>query len=462
MSNKAPNHTERTHHKYGMSKLNALDFCGGYRSKDEPSEASEEGTRLHEIMDRVAGRLKLRLAQKKPLDAVQELQDLLEGGDVFADEDQRYYLEFCCKELNVWLAKKPVRIENEIRVYINHPNGTELNHGHLDILIVFRNDVAALIDYKFGWIPVPPAIQNLQGLGYAAGCFQKFPALKKICSVFTQPKLHVTTRHLFDRSESFSMYQRVRGVIDNAERADKILRPGPYCDFCESLGTCTALVKSAHAAVVKYEGLPLPDIFDGAKIQTAEQAAVALYCVERLEALIENGGIKAKALEFAKAAGGRLEVPIGDGTNVVLEVRGRKAARSANSPALIAEALKDVLAPEQVLGCCDPSITKLEEVFADTLVEQRKKEAAEYLATAEREAAEADLSGHTVAAKTIRAEAKRIAKEIRVTKKAAYEIMADTLRSEGLLSAPAHLIEFLKVRLEKNITPTPAAEITNQ
>lgn len=418
----APAHTERQHHKYGMSKLNYLDACAGYTARGGTSQAAEDGTRLHEIMDKVVAELQTCAVIK----ANAALRSVLENETI--SEDEEFYLESCCKELDYWLAKPWVRIIREENVAILRPDGTELNNGYFDVAIFLSEENVVLFDWKFGWIPVPPAEGNLQGMGYSTAFLQKYPKLKTVGFVFVQPKLHKTTRAAYRREQLPEMYQRIRDVIARVENPEKTLRPGMYCDYCAVASTCTALLNPAAKAVAIHEGLPMPTTFTGLQINTPEEAARALYVLDRLEVLIQQSGLKERAKELARNNGGVLSSEVAPGQHVVVELRCRNAGRTVNSPALIADALKDVLTPEQVLSACDPKITRLEEIFADTLVTQRKAEADAVLA-----------AGGT----------KEQAKSIRITKKQAREILSSTLHAEGLLSAPGGQVEYLKVRVEK-------------
>lgn len=429
-------HASRKHHKFGMSKLNAYAACAGYESQEGTNKAAEDGTRLHEILDKLIVSLGLRSSHRS---LVAQLRKELEDGTVLADEDDISLLEFCAREVDKFLPKA-VEVHNELRVEILKPNGEPLNFGSLDLLMIFPNNVGLIDDYKFGWVPVPAAKSNLQGKGYALGAFQRFPRLDKIAVRFLQPKLGAVTTATFTRQQIPELYEEIHGVIARAQSGQEVtLRPNPYCDFCANAGTCTALVKSASAVVAKYDNLLLPDVFDGLHITTAEQAVAALYVIDRLDALLSRAGVRDKALEFAKAAGGTLSVPVGDQL-VTVSVHERKRSRSANSPALIAETLKDTLEPSQVLGCCDISITKLEEVFAEAYVEKSRKEA------------DAIIAGAENLAPVLRKEAAARAKEARSTKKNAHAVLNDVLRSEGLISAPEGVTEYLKLRVDKPST----------
>lgn len=425
-----------------MSKLPAYKACSGYESQEgETSQAAEDGTRLHEILDKLISDYKAS-TDKRPL--TDRLYEEFLAGQLSCDEDELHLLDFCTKNVDKFL-KSATEIDNEIRVTIFKPDGSELNYGSLDVRLDLGRGAALVIDYKFGWIPVEHARSNMQGKGYALGTLQECSQFQTVSVMFLQPKLNTVTTATFKREQMYEMYAEIEAIISAAQAANKTLRPNPYCDFCKhAAAPCTALVKTASAVVAKYDAPDIPDIFDGLTITKPEQALAAFYLLDRLETLISKGGIRQKALEMAQAAGGKLSAEIG-GKLLTLEVKHRKSARSANSPAMIADVLKDVLTPEQVLGCCDPSITKLEEVFSEEYVARAKAEADAVLQSAEKEAA--NLTDKKLASQLLK-QAKETAKSLRVTKKAAAEILNDTLRVEGLVTSGEGLVPYLKLKVE--------------
>lgn len=443
-----PPAVQQVHHKQGMSALNYLAACSGFENRGGTSQAAEDGDRLHDIMERVCGRLANGSHMSgMPAGATQSatlcLAVFLETATV--TEDEEFYLRFCCKELDFWLAKKPLSIHTEARVHIRNPDGSILNYGHYDLLILLTPETGVLFDYKFGWIPVPAAAHNWQGKGYAVGNFQERPALKKLGVVFIQPKLHKITRCSYNRADLFEMYLGVKVVVQNAQAAVKTLRPGPYCDYCAAAPVCKALLNDAQRAVAIHEGLPMPQSFVGLKIETAEEAARALYVLDRLEVLIEESGLKEKAKEFARCNDGKISCTLANGQIITAELKSRNAPRALNSPALIADVLKDVLTPEQVLSACDPKISRLEPIFADALTAKADAEASRLLHEAE---LASDACPDRKLAKAIVKAAQEQAKATRITKKAAAEILSSTLASEGLLSPGDGKVEYLKVRVE--------------
>lgn len=456
------------HHKYGMSTLNYLAACPGFTQRqNDDNEAAEDGTRLHEIMQKVIARILNPVIDPKNGDDIADWGKTMTASKALkwvvqretVTEDEETYLEFCCKELDRWLPKvdwhvtNPVRVEQ--RVYIHHPDGSELNYGHYDVLLFLSEDTAIKFDWKFGWIPVPSAENNWQGKGYAVGCFQEFPRLKKIGVVFVQPKLHRVTRTHYERSALYEMYREIKQVIEAAQAPRKRLGPGPYCDFCAVSSTCSALLNEAEKALAVYEGLPIPSGFAGLQINTAEDAAKAMYVLDRLQTLIDNAGhLKELAKQFARDNNGAIAAPLPDGKLITVELRQKNASRSARLPALIADTLKETLSPEQVLGCCDPKITALEEIFADAFVEKQSALSKSILDEAGGEAQRLEHSGDTKGAAQVRKRAKADAKAIRVTRKRAKEILNDTLLAEGLITRPDSKVEYLKMRIEKPVNTT--------
>lgn len=438
-------HTARTHHKYGMSKLQAYRSCAGYEGTDTTSAASEAGTRLHEFMEQVTEEM-----QKTKGKALATLGSLINESKILVDDSDRFYLEYCCKELDNYWPHKTKSVHSEIQVTVLNPDDSKLNSGYLDVAVMLSEEVAVIFDWKFGWIPVPTASDNMQGMGYALGVFIKFPRLQKIGVVFAQPKLHATTKFVYSRSDMSWMYSEIRKVIDDTKNPSKTLRLNPYCDFCKHNGSCIAQIGNASKAVVKYEALPLPDSFDGLQISTPQQGIAAMYIIERLEGLISKGNVRQRVLEMAKEAGGTLEAEIMPGVIGRVEVRSRKSNRVANSPALIAEQFEPHFGLERaqalVLSACEPSIGALESAFSDAYVEKCTEAANAILAAAEQQA---NACTDKKQAKAILNEAKAHAKEVKSTKKAAGEMMTDMLTSEGLITRSEAVIEYPKLQIEK-------------
>lgn len=407
----------RKHHKYGPSRLNYLDECAAFTSRSGTSEAAEEGTFLHDIMEKVLTQVK----KGRAATCLEQISGWVTKSFPELEEEQLVYLRFCSRRCDVFIAKKPNAIHTEISVSVKHPDGKELNHGFLDVLFVFK-DTGILQDFKFGGQPVKPASKNLQGFNYVLGCFQKFPFLNRIGAEFIQPKLNWVSSHLFQRKQTGEIYQRLKTVIDQAEfvqdnpkQAQQFMKPGGYCNYCALNGECAVLNNHRAVAVSKYHALPVPPAFSGLVLEKPEDFALARYYID----IIEQGfdGLKTRAFEVAKANGGELRCTLPNGEEVVYELASRSSNRVLGNAVEVAEALKDVVTEKEVLGAAELAITKLEPIVKTAMVDLAK------------------------------------ARGEKLTKKAAWEQAQATLEANGVLSRSDVKIEYLRQRKEvKQIT----------
>jgi hypothetical protein len=419
----SPTPAERVHHPFSPSKLHCLDECAAFLSHGETSDAAEQGTFLHGLMDAMIQHT-VKGAYKTTLEQVSAW--LLKKHELAEDEVD--FLRFCCKRVDLFLAKKPSQVLTEIQVAVTHPDGRPLNSGYLDVLYIF-GETGIVQDFKFGWIPVAPAHENLQGQNYVLGCFLKFSKLNRIGLELVQPKLNWITSAVFERSKMHDIYVRLSKIIEQAEyaaahpeEASRFMKPGNYCRFCQHAGKCTALSNYRAAAVSKFLGIPLPPSFKGLELTRPEDLCLARYWVDIIEQGVSE--IKSSAFMVAENNGGELRCTLPGGKEIVYTMQERSADRSLGSAPEVAEALKEICSPEEVLGAADLAIGKLEAIVKTSMVELAK------------------------------------ARGEKLTKKAAWEQVSSTLEALGLLTRPDNKIRFLKLQKEsvKQITLPPQSE----
>ena len=405
--------TTRTHHVYSPSRMNYLDDCAAFVSRPGTNEAAEQGTFLHSLMEKMITQV-VRGSAKTTLEQV---QDWVAPNHELSD-DEIAYLRFCCRRADVFLTRKPTKVYREIRVKAENADGSELNSGYLDVLYVF-GDIGIIQDFKFGWEPVRPAEDNLQGLNYALGCFCGFAGLNRIGVEFVQPKLNWVTSHIFERRQMSEMHARLKQVIiqveyvtKNPANAQQYMKPGHYCRYCDRAGTCALLANHRAIAASKYSGLPTPPSFKALELQKPEDFALARYWVDIIETGVKE--IKARAFEVAEANGGELRCTLPNGQEIVYAIAERSADRALGSAPEIADCLKEFVSPEEILGAAELAITKLEPIAKQAMVELAKE----------------------------RGE--------KLTKKAAWEQVEATLSAHGLLSRPDTKIRYLKQVKEAN------------
>jgi hypothetical protein len=403
----------RLHHKYSASKMNYLEDCAAFTSSSTTNEAAEQGTLLHDLMDQMIKKVAKGL-YKTTLEQVATW--LVKACEL--TEEEIGYLRFCCKRVDVFLARRPTAILTEISVSVQHPDGTELNHGFLDVLFIFK-DVGILMDFKFGWAPVRPAKDNLQGFNYALGAFMKFQELNRIGIEFIQPKLNWVTSHVVERLYMFELYRRLASVVENAEYvqknpldAQRYMKPGHYCQYCTLAGTCAVLSNYRAIAATRYADLPMPVSFKGMELTKPADLALARYWCDLVETGIEE--LKASAFMVAEANGGELRCTLPNGQEIIYEIAERNVDRVLGSAPEIAEALKDFCSPQEILGAAKLAIGKLEPIAKAAMVG---------LAAARGE---------------------------KLTKKVAWEQVTATLEAQGLLTRPDSKIRYLKLKKETN------------
>ena len=408
----------RVHHKHSPSKLAYLDECAAFTGSSGTNPAAEEGTFLHGIMDNLIK----RVTKDGGFTAAYLAREI---SDKEVTDEQVEYLRFACKRVDFYLAGKPVRIHSEIKVRTKRTDGRELNSGYLDVFFVYANRTGVLLDFKFGWNPVKPASDNLQGFNYAVGCFRLFQDVDTIGIEFTQPKLNFVSTAVVQRNQVAELTRRMQAIVERAEyviahpeEAHKFMRAGSYCDYCARAGVCTALANMQAAAASKYAMIPMPPAMTGLELTKPEDLALARYWIE----IIEKGfdGLKAKAQEVAEANGGRISCTLPDGREVAYEIQERGSPRVLGDAIEVASALEPMgIMPQEILGAADLAVTKLEAVCKDALVS------------------------------IARAEGRKL------TKKAAWEQVESVLIANGVLSQSDVRIRFLKqVKEHKQIENT--------
>lgn len=413
----APDHGARGHHRFGMSKLNYIDpevgGCRGYDSRSGTSKAAEEGTELHEVSERI---LREYLRSARPGVTLAAFAAARRDWD---DESDKL-LRQCFTFLDEHVLRPGARVFIELKARVRRGDGTEVNYGHLDLFVIWRDGSAKLVDWKFGSVPVLPAPMNRQGMGYAAAMFQQFPDVRSIESIFVQPRLRWVTRHTFPRPQAAELAYRVDRLIQEAIAVQSEqpmdpakLNPGSACEWCSRVGECAGYNRTYGSAVMRLGGLPLPTTFNVDSIDTPERAAIAKAWIDFLE--LAAAPIKEKAEAFARANGGAIEATLEDGTSVRYEMASRSVARELGSAPEIADVLQDFIDPRQLLAAAKLGLEKTLELAAPALMEVNPEVG---------------------------------------TKKAAREAILALLEAHGLVSRPDGKVEFLKRAKTKALTKT--------
>ncbi len=267
------------HHKYSPSKLKLLAQCPGYTGDDEPSEAAEEGTRLHAAA---------------------------ETGDMAGlTDEQRGFVQMCLDYVAETTGDcQAILREYHLKTLGGGEKGTE---GTADVIAV-NGAHAHVIDYKFGRVGVDPAETNLQGYAYALGVFDEFEA-ESVTVHFLLPRRDEVSRAVFTRDEYPRMAIAVGSVLNlchNFEamgRPVSMLAPSPAgCKWCGNRGECPALAAPCTDLATRANGSLTMPAETNPGLMTAPQLAQALDVGGILDAWVKrwNDSVKAEAARRIK------------------------------------------------------------------------------------------------------------------------------------------------------------------
>ena len=321
-------HSDRKHARVSPSKLAYFDGCPGYSSKQQDAASMHpvtiEGIDCHEALD--SGNWK----GLKP-----HLRELVEICQDYVDE--------------LFTSVKDAKLHNENKLVVSSSV-----YGYCDLVITGDQTEGHVIDYKFGWLPVKDAEENLQGMAYVAGAFAKWTHVDKFTMHFLQPRLGVISTHTFEREHVEDILARVSYIVESVESYDSDKDPGllkadpKNCLYCARKVKCPAFTENLRR--VRPGLLPKDGDFD-----SPEYLSKCLDALPALTAFINE--VKDQATDMRVTGG--IEIP-----GYTMQVRRGSAKFGDASEAY--ETLKDIISLEEFLSCVNVSLPKLQKsVSAD-------------------------------------------------------------------------------------------------
>lgn len=241
-------HPEEEHARYSPSSLNYRAACNAFENRGGTSPAAEEGTLLHAAIE------------KRSFDALNPEQLALVNK----------CLGFMAPlELTSREAYPEIRLE--IKLSSKHHTW-----GTADQVFIV-NDRAHMCDFKFGRLAIIPAERNLQAMAYVIGVFQRFPSVNVVEAHFLLPRRDEVTSHTFERTLLVSYCKALAALFDRFTKKTRKATPCKACEYCASLGSCTAVAKSINAAVNPASAIPATaSKLDPSAMDAAELNDVAL------------------------------------------------------------------------------------------------------------------------------------------------------------------------------------------
>ena len=237
-------HRDRVHRKYSASNAHRILHCPGqvaYCATLPPrpdSEASEEGTRAHELLETYFLGIRPHQddADRETREAVQVALDYIEGVVIKQGHSLRLYTEY----------------------YSRFPQSVvppEDAGGYLDVgLIDDTTNELWVIEYKHGAGVFVPAVGNEQLLFNATGISWTRPFARIHCVVIQPrilwhgPVVREWTIDMLDVIEFQARMERAIAIADRCGQPDT-LKPGEHCRFCPGEAMCQAREKGALSVV---------------------------------------------------------------------------------------------------------------------------------------------------------------------------------------------------------------------
>jgi len=278
---------ERTHHPFSPSKLQSLEVCPCWDSKSSEHERTVAGTKAHASAEAKADDATLgdddAFAVAQCLDFFERRKQLMveargRAVDKIKDDDTG-----SCILVPTALAKEQVPQIAEMQETYLAVDDENTTAGYFDkALIAHDGKYAEIFDWKFGLWAVEKAENNLQGIAYSLGMFEKFKTLESVRFFFYQPHLDTITEAVFTREQVPALLLRVRVVVERAKQArasgnfEAAVPTTPGCTFCANLGRCPKVADFACRVASKFFPLEFPQEITPTMLADRKNTTLAL------------------------------------------------------------------------------------------------------------------------------------------------------------------------------------------
>lgn len=248
--------------------------------------------------------------------------------------------------------------------------------GYIDVLILFGDNTATIIDWKTGRNKQAHPSENLQFRAYACGVWMQNPALKSIEIIAAYPRMKIVERATFLYPDFTATMEKLAEISWLAKNYSGKLTPNEDCGFCGRASTCPALTTSC-LKVAAVRGIDLPPNLDP-----------NLVPLDRLDVLAYMRDIGSQMEKWYKAVKARtnhiavkmnLDLP---GYSVVSRA-GTRTFRDGNAVmGLVNATFKELgitatISPTDLLASAAPKVTDVEKLVAAAVPKGQGKKAVE-------------------------------------------------------------------------------------
>ena len=332
------NSETRPHAEFSPSALKNYEACASYIGRSGTNPVAEAGTRIHTAIEK-------------------------NNPGMLLDPEEQNLAHVCLDFLADLRGDRggvATLLESHQEIALEIHVGDNSTYGTCDLVDVWSDGRATVIDWKTGWGAVEDAEVNLQAISYSIGVFSMFPNVERIDFYFVLPRRHEVSVAQFTRGNLARIGLRVGTVIARAKEARAAVFQDPQyfnptegvCDYCARQGSCRALAGKA-LLVAKKAGYEVPE--DVSTQGSAEDKNKILKLANMLAEWAES--TKKEILRQSLEEG--LELPD-------FRIQERKTSRTVESPLLGFAAVSDMMSFEEFLSACTRvSVPTLEKIVAE-------------------------------------------------------------------------------------------------
>lgn len=338
--------TERKHHPFSPSQLQALEACPSYQTVGLYNEKARLGTLQHTAAE-----------TGEDNDEFSDEQAAAVSAAILFVNTQRTILEEEAARVNGG------KILDLSEVYLP-VDAEETTGGYADSLLISHDRKrAVLTDFKFGQWAAEPAANNLQGIAYSLGAFFKFPTLEEVDVHFFQPALNVAVNSVnWNREDVPEMLLRVKTVVARAKLARsqgtfQTVNPTvPGCLFCANLAVCPAVMSLVLRVGHKFHAVDVPNDITPSVVLDAKNSTMGM----RLSSLVSAWAYAFRSLTTDRVLRGAAPVPEG---YIIAQSAGKRKILDAGK---FKDAALTYLTKEVYDTTVEPQLGKVETAIKDT------------------------------------------------------------------------------------------------
>jgi hypothetical protein len=217
--------------------------------QDAVDDRAEEGTALHEIVEKCIDFPSLREERLASL-----------------DPGQRGAVEFCLEHADEVVAQfEGSLLPGSVNTYTEMKvKGEPWEFGTVDLAVtgLAAHGImeAHVSDWKFGLAELPAPPENAQMAAYVQGAFNRFPKLQRCTVTLVSARLRKKYSHTYMRTDCAGIQRWCEEIIASKEDPSVPCRPSDACVRCRWRSTCKFLVHGISEILPPSTELPTLDL----------------------------------------------------------------------------------------------------------------------------------------------------------------------------------------------------------